>query len=403
MEEVQKRFIAEVIRMSSCRHPNIADILDFDDAKGRPFYTMEYYYQNLGSIIGESSRVENPTRILSLDRATHYMNQLLHGLSRLHRMGMVHRDIKPFNLLISDDNDVKITDLGLSKLRGETLQNPPNLIVGSPFYAAPEQERDPEGVDARADIYSAGVVFYRMLTGMLPEADPVRPSKVHPDVEPDWDSFCFKALETDREARFKTTQVMLEELGRLRSRWEERKSESCQDSGLHSPMQAMVTSKSKVRTEPIKVSAKLATSVFECDSLYRPLRYTANQFETTGCDGVVFDRTTHLFWQSKVAKDPFQWVQAHEHISELNRRCHGGISGWRLPTIDELFSILRPPVHGMEDCLEGVFDRTGKWLWSCDRCTFTSAWYVDAELGFAAWGDFTCRYFVRAVCCRVGT
>jgi serine/threonine-protein kinase len=398
--EIEQRFIAEATRMASCRHINIADVLDFDYAGERLFYTMEYYYQNLGSIIGEGPRADEPSRILSLDRAIHYLGQLLSGLSRLHRMGVVHRDIKPFNLFVTDENTLKISDLGLSKLRGEKEQNPSNLVVGSPFYAAPEQERDPEGVDARADIYAAGVVFYRMLTGMLPEADPVRPSAVHSDVEPLWDDFCLKAIDPDPRNRFGSAYAMLEELGPLRSRWEERKGESCRGLRLSPVAQPHQALGPVVRGNPAKVPRKLAPAVFQCDDLCRPLQYLPHVFEPTDWDGVVLDRATNLLWQTEGSVDPLEWVEAHDYILDLNRRGYGGVSEWRLPTVDELFSLLRPPVHGMEDCLEGVFDRGRKWLWSCDRCTFTTAWYVDAELGFAWWGDLTCRYFVRAVCCR---
>lgn len=401
MEEIEKRFIAEATRMGSCRHPNIADVLDFDYLGDRPFFTMEYYYQNLGSIIGESPRAEAPSRILSLDRAIHYLEQLLSGLSRLHRMGVVHRDIKPFNMLVTDQNTLKISDLGLSKLRGETLKNPATLVVGSPFYSAPEQERDPEGVDARADIYAAGVVFYRMLTGMLPETASPGPSTVHPDVEPAWDDFCFVAIDPDPEKRFGSAEAMLEELRQLRLRWEERKSESCRRLRLAPMAQTDLPLGSVIRRNPVKVSRKSAPAVFQCDDLYRPLQYFTHVFEPAGRDDVVLDKMTDLLWQTEGSVDPLEWEDAQEYIRDLNRMGYGGVSGWRLPTVNELFSLLRPPAHGLEDCLEEVFDSTRKWLWSCDRCTFTTAWYVDAELGFAGWSDLTCRYFVRAVCCRV--
>jgi serine/threonine-protein kinase len=70
--------------------------------------------------------------------------------------------------------------------------------------------------------------------------------------------------------------------------------------------------------------------------------------------------------------------------------------------VNELLSILDPFTFGENDCIDSIFDRGMRWLWSSDRRSFASAWYVDTELGFTGWGDFTCRYHVRAVCDGIG-
>ena len=123
---------------------------------------------NLGIAIGEGMRIEQPTRTIRIDRAVEYILQTLAGLARLHDAGLVHRDIKPQNLLLTDEDRIKIADFGLAKGRTEPLGLPPQLKVGSPGYAAPEQLADPQGVDQRADLYATGVVFYRLITGELP-------------------------------------------------------------------------------------------------------------------------------------------------------------------------------------------------------------------------------------------
>ena len=106
----------------------------------------------------KANRLEAPTRRIRPDRAAGYALQLLEGLSCLHYAGIVHRDIKPHNLLLSDDDTLKICDFGLSKLHGDRFAGPPQLKVGSPGYAAPEQQTGPDRVDPRADLYAAGVV-----------------------------------------------------------------------------------------------------------------------------------------------------------------------------------------------------------------------------------------------------
>jgi serine/threonine-protein kinase len=112
----------------------------------------------------------------------------------------------------------------------------------------------------------------------------------------------------------------------------------------------------------------------------------------------VLDKNTGLLWQRSGSPDPVEWSEAQGYVASLNASCHGGLRAWRLPTVNELFSLLKPFSHNRSDCVDGVFDRTRKWLWSADRRTFTSAWHVNTELGYAGWGDFTCRYTARAVC-----
>jgi serine/threonine protein kinase len=398
-EAVHNLFVTEAVSMASLRHANVVSILDFDYVEGHPFFTMEYYYQNLGVLIGENYRVEEPSRVLSLDKSIHYTHQLLKGLSRLHRAGVVHRDIKPYNLLITDEDQLKISDFGLSKLRGETTRTPPGLMVGSPYYAAPEQEKDPERVDARADLYSAGVVLYRMLTGRLPDEHRVGPSECHPDVDPVWDEFIFRAIENDRQKRFSSASEMLEELETLHEAWEEKKRDLCRMviSTDNRPDDRKFQRKA-LRDTPVKVSPREAHHLFDCDSLLRPKNWIDNQFQLNEEQSTVFDGATGLLWQRGGSEDPLDWYEAKAYVRLLNREKVAGQCCWRLPTVDELFSLLKPVAFGEEECLEAIFDHSKKWLWGSDRRSFAAAWFVNVELGFAGWGDFTCHYFVRAVC-----
>ena len=226
-EAVRNRFISEAARTASLRHPNIVEVLDFDWEGENPFFTMEYYYHDLGNLIGETYRPDLPCRVLSLDKTIHYCRQILCGLARLHRAAIVHRDIKPGNLLISDEDRIKICDFGFSRLRGEKLDRPRHLVIGSPFYAAPEQERDPDSADQRADLYSAGVIVHRMLTGYLPEGGLRKPSLFHPDTSAGWDRFIERALQPNPDNRFTTPNEMLTALEELRSEWDAKKALFC--------------------------------------------------------------------------------------------------------------------------------------------------------------------------------
>jgi serine/threonine-protein kinase len=404
-EALRARFIFEAVTIASLRHPNIIEVLDFDFDGSTPFFTMEYYYHDLGRLIGETYRADLPCRIISLDKTIHYCRQLLEGLARLRRARVVHRDIKPANLMITDDDRIKICDFGFSRLRGERTRSPSSLVVGSPFYAAPEQERDPDGVDHRADLYSAGVIVHRMLTGFLPEDGIRNPEDFHPEADSIWGAFVRKALENDPDRRFETPEEMLAALDELGAAWEKKKQDLCrlkdprvggsrvqtQDPG---PFRG--TGK-RLRSAPLKISRKEASAVFGCDGLMRPLAYRTDSLSLSNGGKVVFDYANRLVWQRSGSEDLLDRAGARAYCESLNTDSFAGFSGWRLPTVDELLSLLRRPGFGLEDCLFPAFDTRQKALWSCDRCTFISGWYVDLELGFAGFADFTCHFHVRAV------
>jgi serine/threonine protein kinase len=396
-EAIRRNFVAEATTMASLRHPHIAAVWDFHDSDGLTFFVMEYYCNNLGLTIGETYRVEEPSRILSVDKAIHYTRQVLVGLSRLHQAEIIHRDIKPYNILITDEDTVKITDFGLSKLRGETFRGPPNLRVGSPYYAAPEQEEDPDQVDARADIYPVGVMLYRMLTGTLPIEPFKKLSQSNPDLDPDWDAFIDQAIAGARERRFASVKHMLDSLDALNSAWEEKKEKACQMPPKRMPKRPRAQGAgTKLRAESVKVAPGEARAVFEVDRLWRPIRYSANDLQLNA-DGTVTDGSTSLIWQQAGSEAPVSWDEAHRYIEQLNQHCFAGRVTWRLPTVNELISLTTEVPRAADLCVAPIFDPDQRWLWSCDRRSFVAAWYVSLDLGYVAWQDFTCYYFVRAV------
>ena len=396
-DEIKRLFVTEAVTMASLRHPHIVAVWDFQDSDGVTFFVMEYYCNNLGIMIGETYRVEEPSRSLAVDKAIYYTRQILVGLSRLHETHIIHRDIKPYNILITDEDRVKISDFGLSKLRGETFQGPPNLRVGSPYYAAPEQEEDPDLVDARADIYSVAVMLYRMLTGTLPIEPFKRLSQVNPDLDPNWDVFIEKAIARDRVKRFASAKEMLGSLDELSSAWQEKKEKVCRMPETLAPKALRSKKKKKkLRAQAIKVAPGKARKVFGLDMLWRPINYLANDFQQNP-DGTITDRSTRLVWQQAGSDHPISWYEAHEYIEKLNKDHLAGCANWRLPTVDELMSLVTEVPRAVDLCIEPLFDQGKRWLWSSDRRSYVAAWYVSLDLGYVSWQDFACYYFVRAV------
>lgn len=410
MERLEQVFTREAKAMAGIRHPNVADILDFDRAGNRLFYLMDFFCNHLGTLMGESNEGDT-TRIIPVEKAVRYIGQTLNGLSCLHFYGIVHRDIKPANLLITDQDTVKICDFGLSKKRGETLPRHGSIRVGSPFYAAPEQETDPDHVDETADLYAVGVMLHKMLTGSLPGPTAPLPSRVNPDLDPLWDRFIATATAADPARRFASANIMYGALEALDRSWQEKKEKICAlpeslDTADTSVLPGTPPPPSKsfpgpLRRTPLKIARKEAVQRFGLDGHLRPARYPVNDFQLIPPD-LIRDAAHRLIWQQSGSLFPLDRQAAMTYVDRLNQTAPGGLTHWRLPTIPELLTLLSPLPRGRDHCTGPLFDTRQQWLWSADRCTFTSAWYVNLSMGFVGRNDMTGFYHVRAVCSDAG-
>ena len=150
------------------------------------------------------------------------------------------------------------------------------------------------------------------------------------------------------------------------------------------------------RQNALKVAPREAREAFGLDRLWRPTARTGNRF-TAPAGGTVTDRATGLTWQTDGCAYPITWPRAFQYVGQLNAARFGGHGDWRLPTVDELASLLRQAPRGQAHCLEPVFHPARNRLWASDRKSFTEAWYVDADLGFVHWQDFGCPNYVQAV------
>ncbi|WBF66856.1 DUF1566 domain-containing protein [Desulfovibrio subterraneus] len=428
LESLAAKFEKEATMMASLDHPNIASVWDYDTAyvagATRPFFVMEYYCLNLGMLMGEIYRVEAPTRRLPLERAVSYALQTLDALDRMHHAGVVHRDVKPFNIMITGHDEVKLIDFGLSRLRGETPgMEPGNVKVGSPYYAPPEQEHDPDGVDGRADLYPVGIMLYRMLTGVLPNDEELlaqhggtipAASSYSEDLDDAWDAFFIRATAPDPADRFADARAMAAELARLRDRWRARIRSVCSlldDEGIVSPPCVA----DALRAEPCKAGVGSARERFGLDELWRPRcmgrpSQVVGQLADKG-DGTVLDAASRRMWQKQGSDYPLTWPEAGDYVAWLNETAYAGHSDWRLPTVDELATIMEEPPMLGGYCMASVFrdgaenasgsgsvhDAARDSLWTCDRKSYMAAWFVSTTMGFVGWQDDTCRFGVRAV------
>ena len=398
-ERLQALFDKEARTMAGIRHANVIDVIDYGTFRGSSYYVMDYFGNSLGAVIGETGLIEQPSRILRIEKVVHYTRQVLEGLHRLHAAGIVHRDLKPFNVLLTEDDTVKIGDFGLSRLRGEKMQVPPSLNVGSPFYAAPEQEDHPNQVDHTADLYSAGVMMYRMLTGTLPQ-EPLTPASRHnPGLGPAWDDFLERAMSSRPAMRYPDARTMSADVSTLFAGWEKDQQATCslQVPASTGPPQQPPEAPRPPRANPIRTGPRDARDTFHLNALWQPKTHRQRPPHNDAPGTTVQDAATGLQWQYGGSEFPLDWTGAHTFIDALNARRWAGHDDWRLPTVAELLTILRPPPTGTDYCLAPEFAPHHKRLWSCDRRTYTSAWYVSLEMGFVAWQDRTFANHVKAV------
>lgn len=387
-EKLREIFIYEAQTMAGLRHPSIVQVWDYDeDQQNRPFIVMEYICNNLGDMIGEDFEMEKSSRVIAPEKVIDYGKQILSGLSYLHHNGIVHRDIKPFNILVTEEDTVKICDFGMALVEGVSFNGPSMMQIGSPHYTPPEQSREPNTVDGRADLFSTGVLLYRMLTGKLPGMQAFSLSLVNPLYDQSWDDFFSKALNWNPDDRFASAGAMQDALTHLHLNLQ-----------AHKKTQQEPTSTEKridLRSKPVTVSKDKATSLFGINSLFRPhieLICNLSNHEKT-----IHDHTSNLIWQQSGSTYPISWQEAVDYIEQLNSDKFMEQSTWRLPTINELLSLFGTLTN--TTAISG-FDLTKNRIWSCDSHDHHERWLVNFDMGYAGYQDMNCFNYVRAVCSR---
>jgi serine/threonine protein kinase len=195
-EGSRQRFIREARALAKLLHPYIVTVFDFGEAGDLCYLVMEY-------VEGTSLRQLLSRKAVSARDVLDFMPQIGEALQHAHESGIVHRDVKPENILIDRRDRVRLVDFGLARVFGPQAQVHPEdrLISGTLGYMAPEMFSRPDEVDHRADIYSSGVVCFEMLTGQIPRGEPVPPSS-KAAADPRLDPIVLRALERDRERRY---------------------------------------------------------------------------------------------------------------------------------------------------------------------------------------------------------
>ena len=218
-EDARKRFVQEAQAASALDHTNICTIYEIDETEeGQTFIAMAYYP-------GETLKQKIKRGPLLVEEVLGYAVQVAEGLAKSHAEGIIHRDVKPANVMVTKEGVVKIVDFGLAKVARQTQLTKTGTTLGTVAYMSPEQARG-EPVDTRTDVWSLGVVLYEMLTGQRPfrggyeaalfysllnqEPEPVR--TLRPEVSQTVERIVKKTLQKNPKSRYQQMKDLINDL-----------------------------------------------------------------------------------------------------------------------------------------------------------------------------------------------
>ena len=222
-EEFIRRFKNESKAIAMLSHPNIVKVYDVSFGDMIKYIVMEYID---GITLKEYMDLQG---VIEWKDALHLTTQILKALQHAHECGIVHRDIKPQNIMLLQDGTIKVTDFGIARFSDKSTRTMTEQAIGSVHYIAPEQARG-EVTDGKTDIYSVGVMFYEMLTGKLPfdsdsavtialmqlQSTPKMPREINPAIPIGLEQITMKAMEKQPSDRYSSAAEMLSDIERFR-------------------------------------------------------------------------------------------------------------------------------------------------------------------------------------------
>ncbi|MBF0118876.1 MAG: DUF1566 domain-containing protein [Desulfobacterales bacterium] len=342
-----------LIHTIACLRSNrLVSILDYGETiEGEECMILEFMHESLEDAL----RAEPINEIT----ACKYFLEILQGLKVLENNHIVHKDIKPTNLFILEDI-IKIGDFSIA-------------------------ERFTNNYNSSVDRWAAAAIFYRMLTGK---------SSFNRDlanVPEKYRSFLHKCFEKDVKNRYQNVSEMLQAF------YEQIINK------LNTPLileaknfEVIKKKKHNLRSTPRYVSEDESEKIFGLTKERRPIKYTKNEFVDNE-NSTVTDLFTGLMWQKFGSDQYMKYEEVKNYIKKINQEKFVGYADWRLPTTEELMSLLTPEKQSNDLFINPIFSKEQFWCWSSDKIAPDKGWFVIFLLGTVIWLDLDNLYYVRAV------
>jgi len=411
-----ERFIKEAKTSAKLNHPNIIHIYDVGKEKGNIYMAMEY-------IEGGSLKERIEQGNLGIEEIERIVSLIAEALEYSHNKGVIHRDIKPDNILFHPDGRPVVVDFGIAKaVDSNTKLTKTGMSIGTPHYMSPEQGRG-EKIDRRSDIYSLGVVLFEMITGKQPYdaentvgvvikhiqepipklAKSIQPSAISQFKNEELEklqALINKMMAKKPEGRAQSGREVMElihkETGDRRQEIGEGNEPSTEYVGLNNNSPSPAIGAQQSMSVNAKVSDKLRkTQEFEAEqsmdshqSIYETIsaeeaRQILNDMDEEDLednskkrvfilkeingDKIVIDNLFDLIWHQSGSKKYMDFNDAEEWIRDLNRRGYAGYSDWRLPTLKEAASILESSEINGDLYIDPIFSDEQCWIWTGDK------------------------------------
>jgi len=433
-KEALERLRNEINNAQKISHPNVIRVYDLFEDRGRYLLVMEYIDgKNLYQVLKDSR-----DKRLKEYEVIKYMIQVSKGLKEIHRRGIVHLDLKPKNLMLAKEGEIKILDFSISKMRDQLLKARFHAFAeGTLPYMAPEQLSDNYGTkNEQTDIWSLGATMYFLLSGKYPFGNDTS-RIINPAEKPSernlfhvslmTKDFVMKCLQKERTKRYKNMKQVLKELDSIKKYLEENERETeaattgeiIETTGTE-PGVAPVLEKEMSSSAAVEEISKIEFPVvlrFEpgerlskgevikmikekCffDSNWNRDGEFGNQFELKSFSGgqVVIDAAVGLMWHPGGTPGFMSLEKAGKWLEELNNSRYAGFSDWRIPTLEEAASLLQQRKAKSSFYISDNFSVEQQCIYTGDRIDENRVWLVDFKEG-NVFSDFPNYGYIRPV------
>ncbi|SLM31797.1 putative Mitogen-activated protein kinase kinase kinase [Desulfamplus magnetovallimortis] len=387
----------------------MVDIIDYGETvSGAPCLLMEYSEDSLEKEI-------NRKGVLDINEASHCFIELLKALVLQEKHKITHLNLKPSNIFLSGDS-LKISDYA------QTLVFSPlhkKGVLAHPDYSSPEALSGSESHSD--DRWAVSVLFFFMLTGTMPFSGDL-PSDIKRailnDIPDDsllpetFRPFLNKCFQKDCADRHVAAVEMLKNFSEITlpsfhsfSLFNgERKADRFAEKNINKADSVKTVAKQyevvegfvNLRKESVTVSDSNFQEIFALNDTGRPVMYIRNEYNDND-NGTITDHATGLMWQKSGSDNALSYDDAKRYISHLNLERFAGFNDWRIPTIEELLSLLEPEKINSSLYIDSLFDPLQQWCWSSDMRTAHSGWFVFYYLGNVYWDYLDLDNYVRGV------